>query len=320
MDYSRNHMVVESPVMRGILAMAEKVADSDLTVILQGETGTGKELLANALYQASPRRENKFIAVDCTAFPQDTFENEMFGHEKGAFTGALPHKTGFLVEADGGTLFLDEIAELSLNHQAKLLRVLQERDFYPMGSSKKVRVDLRFIASTNAILKQRVKEGRFRDDLYHRLNVFKIVLPPLRERKEDILPLARYFLERAARYCPPKPLSAAAEYFLLNYRWPGNVRELENAIQRSLRLANGDEILPKDLGLDSAEEPDLPPLPEIYPTFAEWQKRYFAVLLPKFNNYTRAANAAGIKRTTLYRHIKKYGLDLCRSDRNNGYN
>lgn len=242
-------IIGNSPPIRRLLEMIEKVAQPDTRVLIIGESGTGKELIARALHDRSPRRENPFIAVNCAALSEHLFESELFGHEKGAFTGAISMKRGRFELAQGGTIFLDEVGELALPLQVKLLRVLQQREFERVGGTQVYKLDVRVVAATNRDLAMDVREGKFREDLYHRLNVVCIQSPPLRDRREDIPMLAHYFLERAALRCKRqvKTISPEAVELLVRYPWPGNVRELENAIERAVVLGETESILPEDL-------------------------------------------------------------------------
>jgi transcriptional regulator with GAF, ATPase, and Fis domain len=244
-----SNILGESTAMRQVCSMISKVASNDSTVILYGESGTGKELAARAIHRISSRREAPFVAINCAAIPEDLLESELFGHEKGAFTGAGMQKKGQVELASGGTLFLDEIGELALTAQAKLLRVLQEREITRIGGSRPVRVDVRFLAATNRDLAAAVKAGTFRQDLYYRLNVISILLPPLRERHDDILLVANYFVSKFSAKCNRQVLgiSPEAESLLLRHDWPGNIRELENAIERAVVLGSSEFILPEDL-------------------------------------------------------------------------
>jgi Nif-specific regulatory protein len=246
---NRAGMVGESPGIRKVLQIVQRVAPLDTTVLIMGESGTGKELVARAIHDSSGRRSRPFVAVNCAALTETLLESELFGHEKGAFTGAIAKKKGKLEIADGGTVFLDEIGELAPGLQAKLLRVLQEREFDRVGGTATIRLDIRVIAATNRDLAVEVQRKAFREDLYHRLNVVSIRMPPLRERPADILPLAHLFAERAAARCGRRltGFSSQAEARLLSYSWPGNVRELENAIERAVVLGDTGQILLEDL-------------------------------------------------------------------------
>ncbi|MGB8993195.1 MAG: sigma-54 dependent transcriptional regulator [Desulfobaccales bacterium] len=262
-----------SPRMREIFQLLEMVAPSEATVLLLGETGTGKELVAQAIHRGSPRSANPFVVVNCAALPETLLESELFGHERGAFTGATNRKDGRFLLAHHGTLFLDEIGELSLTLQAKILRVLQTREFEPLGSIRTVKADVRIIAATNRDLENMVRQGRFRDDLYYRLNVFPLVLPPLRERLEDLAPLVDCFLKhfREKNRRQVTSIAPAALELLRRYSWPGNIRELENVIERGVIVCQEKVLRPEDLppalqqrsgwpGPDEETEPDLPEL------------------------------------------------------------
>jgi Nif-specific regulatory protein len=242
-------IVGDSLEVRRLLALVERVAPRDTTVLITGESGTGKELIARALHQKSPRRDRPFIAVNCAALSESLFESELFGHEKGAFTGAISLKKGRFELAQGGTIFLDEVGELAPGLQAKLLRVLQQREFERVGGTQAHPLDIRVIAATNRDLNADVSEGRFREDLYHRLNVVTLESPPLRDRKDDIPQLAQFFLNRSAERCKRqvRGISPDAQEMLKQYAWPGNVRELENAMERAVVLGLSEWVLPEDL-------------------------------------------------------------------------
>lgn len=261
---TRDELVAEDPRTRELAALARRVARSEATVLLTGESGTGKEAFARYIHAHSGRAEGPFVAINCAAIPENMLEAVLFGYEKGAFTGAHQAHPGKFEQAQGGTLLLDEISEMDLGLQAKLLRVLQEREVERLGGKRTITLDVRVLATTNRNLREEVAAGRFREDLYYRINVFPLRLPPLRERPADVLPLARRFLRQHARPGVPAPrLSPAAEVALRDYRWPGNVRELDNVIQRALILCPGAEILPEHLRLgDEAFAPaartDLP--------------------------------------------------------------
>src|ERR1700744_5320038 len=237
-------MVVRDPSMQAVIAMADQIAPSDASILITGESGVGKEVIARYVHQKSRRASRPFISVNCAAIPENLLESELFGHEKGAFTGAVARRIGKFEEADGGTLLLDEISEMDARLQAKLLRALQEREIDRVGGAKPVKVDIRVIATSNRDLAQAVKEGTFREDLLYRLNVVNLRLPPLRERPGDILALAEHFARKyaAANGMPERPLAALARRRLVGHRWPGNVRELENAMHRAVLLSSSDEI------------------------------------------------------------------------------
>jgi two-component system, NtrC family, response regulator AtoC len=251
-DPSRPHgLMGPSPSMQEVFRIIDKVASSNATVLIQGETGTGKERVAEAIHMQSPRRDNPFVRMNCASLPDNLLESELFGHEKGAFTGADQMRTGRFELANEGTLFLDEVGNMSSSTQAKVLRAIQNQEFERLGGSRTIKVDVRIIAATNVNLETAIKEGRFREDLYYRLNVVNLPIPPLRERREDIQPLAEHFLKhfaselsrRASRFSPE------AMKALQDYRWPGNVRELENTVERAVLMCEGDSIRPSDLTL-----------------------------------------------------------------------
>ena len=249
LDVDESGIVGQSPAMRKLTRMIARVAPLDTSVLILGESGTGKELVARALQRGSPRASKPFIAINCAAITETLLESELFGHEKGAFTGAVAQKKGKLELGEGGTIFLDEIGELAPALQAKLLRVLQQREFERVGGTVTHKLDVRLIAATNRDLAAEARRGAFREDLYHRLNVVALRVPPLRERAADIPALARHFLERACARCHRRvtAISAEAEQYLMSYRWPGNVRELENAIERAVVLGDSETVLPEDL-------------------------------------------------------------------------
>jgi DNA-binding NtrC family response regulator len=244
-------IIGEDPALRGVLQQLHRAAATDATVLLEGESGTGKELFARALHVYSPRQDGPFIAINCAAIPETLLETELFGHEKGAFTGATTRKPGRFEMAHRGTLFLDEIGDLPLPLQAKILRALEEKSFERVGGTQSLHVDVRVVAATNRNLKARVADRQFREDLYFRLSVFPVQIPPLRERTDDVLRLARHFVERICRDVNKKPLmlSDTAVEELCNYSWPGNVRELQNCIERAVILTEGDTIQPRHLSL-----------------------------------------------------------------------
>ncbi len=246
-----DNIVGESPAMRRIFEMIAKVAPSNATVLILGETGTGKELIAEAIHRHSGRKEGPFVKVNCAALPENLLESELFGHERGAFTGADRQRVGRFELANEGTLFLDEIGTMSPGTQAKVLRVLQEREFERLGGTRTIKADVRVIAATNRDLEQAIQQGEFREDLYYRLNVVTVQMPPLRERKEDIIPLATTFLERFANDLkkPIRGFSPASLRLLTRHNWPGNIRELENAVERAVLMADSTVVEPKDLTL-----------------------------------------------------------------------
>ncbi|WP_299439994.1 sigma-54 dependent transcriptional regulator [uncultured Rhodospira sp.] len=254
----RHALVFRDPAMARVVTMAEQVAPSDASVMVTGESGTGKELIARHLHRGSRRADGPFIAVNCAAIPEALLESELFGHEKGAFTGAVARRIGKFEEASGGTLLLDEISEMDVRLQAKLLRVLQEREIDRIGGKQPVRVDTRIVATSNRDLKAEVAAGRFREDLFFRLNVITLPLPPLRQRPQDIDLLARHFARKYAQanHLAERPLSSAALAMLRAHAWPGNVRELENTLHRAVLLAHGDEIGPEAVLIEGGPAPD----------------------------------------------------------------
>jgi len=314
-------LVGSSPAMLEVYKLVARVSEGRSTVLLQGESGTGKELIARAIHANSPRREKPFIPVNCGALPDTLLESEMFGYEKGAFTGAVGTKAGLFEAANGGTLFLDEIGDLSPALQVKLLRVMQDQEVRRVGGTTSLKVDVRIIVATNRDLEQFVKEGKFRDDLYYRLNVVRITLPTLAERKEDVPMLAHHFLQkyaggsaRAVRGFLPDTMA-----LLKQYRWPGNVRELENAIERAVSLSHGPLLTPDDLPAalrqsgsqvgDKTEVSDQHD--EVCLTLEEVEKRHLIrVLKETKGNKVRAAKILGIDRRTLYRMAERFGLEL----------
>jgi DNA-binding NtrC family response regulator len=311
--YAPDAIVAESARSAEVLALVRRVAPSRATVLIQGESGTGKELVARLLHYWSERVGQPFVAVNCKAFAEGVLESELFGHEKGAFTGALMARAGCFERAAGGTLFLDEIGEIGPDFQAKLLRVLQEGEVLRVGAAAPRRVDVRVVCATNRTLRDEVAAGRFREDLFFRLNVIPLALAPLRERREDILPLAHRFLERQQRETGRAlRFGAEAEAALLAHPWPGNVRELENAVERAVVLARGEEITPEDLLL---EQLALGP-PAAAGSDGTLQAsldraaaaRIRAALSAAGGNRVEAARALGIERTTLYRMMKRLGL------------
>lgn len=255
--------VVEDPSMKRMFTLASKVAHCEATVLIQGESGTGKEVVARYIHQNSPRHGGPFVAINCAAIPENMLEAELFGYEKGAFTGAVQTVPGRFEQAQGGTLLLDEVSEMALPLQAKLLRVLQERELERVGGRRTIILDVRVLATTNRVLKELVAQGGFREDLYYRLSVFPLTLPALRDRPGDILPLARFLLGRHWKIGKELPeISPAAGVLLQNYAWPGNVRELDNVMQRALIMRSGHQIQPGDLVFDgSGQSAGRPPLP-----------------------------------------------------------
>jgi len=318
-------LIGNSQRMKELYKTMGLVLENDLSVLLEGESGTGKDLIATIIHQNSKRKNKAFVAINCGAIPKELIESELFGHEKGAFTGADKQRLGKFELADGGTLFLDEIGELPLDLQVKLLRVLQNKDIQRVGGSKAIPVNTRIIAATNQNLKQLVDDKKFRLDLYYRLNVFPISVPPLRDRKEDIPLLADYFVKKHADELNVKEsnITDEAKQYLMNQYWEGNIRELENSIQRALIIAQGHPITsailsmnpgqisdtliaaPKQLETSQAQEPaSIIPLDELEKTAIK------KAIQAKKGNIMQAAKALGISRTTLYSKIEKYALDV----------
>ena len=300
-------IIAESPQMKRIVRHIESIAPSDVTVLITGESGVGKEVVAKLIHKKSKRKNKPFVAINCGAIPKELLESELFGYVKGAFTGASSNKKGLIEEANGGTLFLDEIGELPIDLQVKLLRVLQENEIRPIGSNKSKEINVRFIAATNKNLEEMVKKGLFRKDLFYRLNVIPIHIPPLRERKEDIVPLAKYFIKKfCLKYnVPEKELTKNAIQQLLNYNWDGNVRELEHMIERAVIITNGnkiDNVLIKDVSNSYTIRPynDMK---------EEFEKNYLTDLLEYTNfNISKASKISGKTRAEIYRLMKKYNI------------
>jgi DNA-binding NtrC family response regulator len=311
--YGFTNIVARSEAMREVLALVRRIASSTASVLITGESGTGKELVARAIHYNSPRTRGPFVAVNLAAVPETLIESELFGHKKGAFTDARVDRPGLFVEADGGTIFLDEIGELALPLQAKLLRVLQEHEIRPLGATKTQRVDVRVVAATNRHLEHMLTEGTFREDLYYRLNVIQLDLPPLRGRPEDVLPLVDHFLAQfGAKDTPPRAfrLSPEAQQLLLAYSWPGNVRELHNVLERGVALCRGDLIGADDLPSHVREKKPADFLAAAVArrmTLADLEREYIErVLDDEGGNKTRAAQRLGLDRKTLYRKLEEY--------------
>jgi two-component system response regulator HydG len=308
-------MIGTSAPMQKVYDLVARVADTEATVLVTGESGTGKELVAKAIHSRSRRKEGPFVAINCAAMPEPLLESELFGHVKGAFTDARQARSGLFLKASGGTLFLDEIGEMAMGMQAKLLRVLQERTVRPVGGDKEVPFDTRIVAATNRDLDTEVAERRFREDLFYRINVVRIQVPPLRSRGSDVLVLAQHFVERfaAVHRTNVKGLSSAAAERLMTYSWPGNVRELQNCIERAVALARyemlGVDDLPEKLRdyrpsrviVESEDPAELLPMEEV-------ERRYvLRVLQAVGGNKTLAAEVLGFDRRTLYRKLERYG-------------
>jgi len=302
-------IIAKSEAMREVLAKVAQVAPTEATVLIEGESGTGKELIARAIHWASPRRNQPFIPINCSTLPETLLESELFGYEKGAFTGAERGRKGLFEAAHQGTLFLDEIGDMPSSLQGKLLRVLQEGEVRRLGSTKPIRVQVRILAATNQKIEHLVAHGVFREDLFYRLNVVRIPIPPLRSRVDDIIPLAHHFLEiyRKKTKKEIKGFSQEAVQALLNHPWPGNVRELENAVERGVILARSLYITPQDLSLGLLPYSGIVPGDSM--TLKELQRRHIlSVLQQHGGNQAKAARELGIGRNTLWRRLKQYGL------------
>jgi two-component system response regulator GlrR len=324
--YDFDNIIARSAKMRSVLDVVARIAKLDSTVYLHGESGTGKELIAKAIHFASDRRDQPFVALNCAALPETLLESELFGHEKGAFTGALRSTKGLFTQAHGGTLFLDEIGDMPLATQSKLLRALQERQFYPVGGDSPVEVDVRVIVATNKDLQEHVQKGLFRDDLFYRIHVIPIQLPPLRERKEDIVPLVDQFLKKFSQQMKKdvKGITPEVLKMLMLHDWPGNVRELENAIEYAVAMTQKDVITedcvlqPKSFAADGAKglphqkylngDEALRPLKDARDAF---EKDYLVQVLSMTDgNVTQAAKLAGKYRADLYDLLKKHDLSV----------
>ena len=306
-------LVGESPCMKEVYQFLTRVAPTDSTVLIEGESGTGKELVARALHRNSARAGKPYVAINCAAIPESLLESDLFGHERGAFTGAAALKRGRLEVADGGVVFLDEVGELAPALQVKLLRVLQEREFERVGGTHTIKVDIRLIAATNCDLNEAVRAGNFRQDLYYRLAVVKLTMPPLRERKEDIPMLARHFVQKYAKRCKvkAKPISREAMACLVNHDWPGNVRELENAVERALVLGSSDSVLPEDLPESLLEHPPAPEMIEAkyHSSVKELKKQLILDAVEQTRgNYVEAARILGVHPNYLHRLIRNLNM------------
>ena len=306
-------LVGESPAMRRIHEFLERVGPCDSTVLIYGESGTGKELAARALHRKSRRCNKPFVAINCAAIPEGLLESELFGHERGAFTGAIGQKRGRLESANGGVVFLDEVGELAPALQVKLLRVLQEREFERVGGIVAIPFNVRLIAATNKDLARAVKQGAFREDLYYRLNVVSLKMPSLRDRRDDISTLAQYFVEKFAALdrTSLKNISASAQQCLKSYDWPGNVRELENAVERALVLSRSDSIEPEDLPECVLNQPSLLESKDSkYHSAIQTLKRNLILqaMHESQGNYNHAANSLGLHINYLHRLIRNLGL------------
>ncbi len=321
--YQFDNIIGRSPAMREIFHTVERVAPTRATVLLAGESGVGKDMIARAIHQHSPRKNHAFVKINCTALPENLMESELFGYEKGAFTGATANKPGRFEQADGGTVMLDEIGDVPGNIQVKLLRILQERQFERLGSNVTRHVDVRVVAATNVDLRAALEQGRFREDLYYRLNVVPINVPPLRDRKEDIPFLAMHFVAKLAPDIGSvaKELSPAAIDRLLDHSWPGNVRELENTIERSLVLASHEVLKPSDIRIEAprhtsftATSQQAPLLPE-GETLEHWEQMMIREALRRANgNKSQAARMLGLTRNALRYRLSQMGLESGATD------
>jgi two-component system, NtrC family, response regulator GlrR len=302
-------IIGKSEKMNTVLEQVANAAITDTSVYIEGESGTGKELTAKALHLSSKRKDGPFVAINCAAIPETLFESELFGYEKGAFSGANRKKTGHFAQAQGGTLFLDEISEMPLSMQAKLLRAIQEREFFPLGGTRTIKVDVRLIATSNRNLTEAVEKGDFREDLYYRIHVIVINLPPLKQRKDDIPLLARFFLNKYNKLASKniKDFSSSVLQEMILYDWPGNVRELENTIEAAVAMASKN-IITEDYIFHSThfKNPGFTPLKEAK---EEFEKNYLIHLIKlTHGNISKAAELSGKYRADLYELLKKYGL------------
>ncbi len=319
-ELGASHEIIgESEAIGRVVSEALRVADSQASTLIMGESGTGKELMARLIHQASPRRDRHLITINCAAVPETLLEDELFGHEKGAFTGAAGQKTGKFELAHESTIFLDEIAEMSQTMQAKLLRVLQDGIFYRVGGNVPISVDIRVIAATNQDIAEEISNGRFRKDLYYRLNVVEIHMPPLREHKTDIPLLARHFVDifQRGKGSVNIEISPDAMSKMLQYDWPGNVRELKNAIERAVVMGNGRQIMPGDLPLlyEKGDQDTVPVGIPLKDAVNDYKKRFIEANLDAVGgNQTKAAGIMGIQRTYLSRLIARYGINRKHED------
>lgn len=307
---STGDFIGSSPQFRELLRLIKKIAPTDSTVLITGESGTGKELVAHNIRKYSNRNNRAFVALNCSTLSETLMDSELFGHEKGAFTNALDVKNGLVEAANGGTLFLDEIGEFPVGLQAKLLRFLDSGEFRRVGANKPLKADVRIITATNSNLNEAIRKGTFREDLYYRLNVITIDVPPLRVRKGDIRPLTDYFLEKYSLKVSKKisTLDRDAEDLLLNYNWPGNVRELENVIERAVILCDSDVISREDLAVTGGGLPDRN---NGFPQLKDIERNYIMKVLKETGgNQTKASQVLGVDRKTLYLKLKKYGISI----------
>ena len=310
-QYKDVRLIGESRAIKEVLSTVTRVAKSKSTVLIRGESGTGKELVARAIHALSDRAEKRFIAVSCAALPETLFESELFGHEKGAFTGAIRRKEGRFELADGGTLFLDEVGDIPLETQVKILRAIESQEFERLGAKETLKVDVRIISATNQDLEKKINEGTFREDLYYRLNVISIFVPPLRERRDDLMLLVDHFIKKASQKCGKsiKGITTQVKDIILDYDWPGNVRELENAIERGVVLSRADVIDKTDLpyfGLMKSREN----IPSSNLTLKDMERNHILNTLRITEwNLGKTAEILGIHRNTLRLKMKEYGIE-----------
>ncbi|UFS72347.1 sigma-54 dependent transcriptional regulator [Geomonas sp. RF6] len=309
------NMIGDHPKMMEVVRMINKIAPTQTTVLIYGESGTGKELVARAVHDGSPRREKPFFAINCAAIPDSLMESELFGHEKGSFTGAGSREIGLFEAAEGGTLFLDEIGEMTVSMQAKLLRAIQEKEIRRVGGKFNIPVDVRIISATNKDLEQETKKGGFREDLFYRLNVIRVTLPPLRERGNDVITLADFFLKKYSASCgiPVKGISKPAMKILLDYSWPGNVRQLESVIERGVLMAESDYIVPEDLPAEVHEHPSRTHLPFEFPaggiSIEELERDLIIKAMERADwVISKAAPLLGISYKTLQYRLEKFNI------------
>lgn len=313
-SFSFSGIIGKNKMMRELFQIVEIIAKTDVSVLIEGESGTGKELFAKAIHYNSQRKDENFVPINCSALPETLLESELFGYKRGAFTGAITSKRGLFEAANGGTLFLDEIGETSLSFQSKLLRVLEEGYFYPLGSTEQVRVDVRIISATNKNLEEQIKMKKFREDLYYRLNVVKVRIPALRERKDDIPLLVEHFLKKYSEKHRKniKGISEEAMKILIEYNWPGNVRELENTIERAVILTNSN-IIDKDIFIEKTLQKEKSEhLVSSYKEAKDYfEREYFSRILQiSDGNITKASDIAGMTRQNLYLKLRRLGIDV----------
>lgn len=312
-EWTMGDLIGRSPGMQSVFDMVIRLANTNANVLITGESGTGKEMVARALHTSGPRADKPFIAINCSAIPESLLESELFGHAKGSFTGAVQNKKGLFEAAHGGTLFLDEIGDMNIHLQAKLLRVLQEKQVRPVGSNEAKSVDVRVIAATHKNLKQAIQNGLFREDLFYRLSVIPVVIPPLRQRPEDIPLLAQFFIKKisASNHLPVKKLHPEALQKLMRMKWEGNVRELENLMERMVILCQGDTIQAHDIPSTDVGDVDsfYSGVVQDLPTLEAIEKKYIAYVLERTSGKKeKAAQILGINRRTLYRKEREYGF------------